>query len=105
MSAQDDLRESRGRLDQATDNLLSDLQCPEHRFRYLIRDYVMAATEYAKALLAAKGGMNTELAEAYEDEAKYYANQFNHARLISILAAYRNRLGFDKLQGDTDDAP
>jgi hypothetical protein len=103
MAAKDELREARGRLDQATDNLLSDLQCPEERFLFLVRDYLAASGQYAMALLAARETVNQELGEAYEEDAQFFASQVSQSRFISILFGYRKRLGFGNTQKNTAD--
>lgn len=105
MSAQDELREARGRLDQATDNLLSDLQCPEDRFLWLVRDYLAASSQYAMALLAARETVNQELGEAYEEDAQFFASQVSQSRFISTLFGYRKRLGFSVTKRELPDEP
>ncbi|HEX5323851.1 MAG TPA: hypothetical protein VFW40_08705 [Capsulimonadaceae bacterium] len=100
MPFQERLRESRSRLDQATDNLLSDLQCSQDRFIVLVGYYLAASQEYAKALLAARAGVSPEIGEAYAQEASFFLDP---TQFIGLLYGYRKRLGFGDLKGQPGD--
>lgn len=102
MPPRDDLRESRGRLEQAADNLLSDLQCPHERFVYLVAHYLSASQGYGKALLAARETVSPETAEAYAEEARFFSDQ---TQLIGLLLGYRKRLGFGDKNEEAGEAP
>ena len=91
MSPQETLRQCQAHLEQTTDNLLSDLQCPPDRFLFLVGNYLKASQLYAEALVGAKGTVSDEVAEAYAEEARFFQDQ---TMLIGILHGYRKRLGF-----------
>jgi hypothetical protein len=69
----------------------------------MIRDYLATTGRYAQALLAAKDTVNHELSEAYEEDARRFMEEVKHARLVSVLMGYRQRLGFADLKGKLDE--